>query len=78
MDSLREIFDERLYGAAERLVENGSVLDVRILQGGSVITGVVEAEQPANQPAIKHRVYIRRSNGANHSSAAKQAATATA
>ena len=51
---LEEIFGERLYGAAAKLVESGSVTDVRILQGGSVLTGVVG----------KHRVYIRRASTA--------------
>jgi superfamily II DNA or RNA helicase len=49
-DPLREVFGERLYGAAAELVAGGSVTDVRVLQGGSVVTGVVG----------KHRVYIRR------------------
>jgi superfamily II DNA or RNA helicase len=51
---LEEVFGERLYGAAAKLVESGSVTDVRILQGGSVVTGVVG----------KHRVYIRRASAA--------------
>ena len=51
---LLEVFGERLFSAAEQLVTAGRVLDVRILQGGSVVTGVVET---------RHRVYIRRPNG---------------
>ena len=52
-DTLREVFGERLYGAAAELVASGSVTDVRVLQGGSVVTGVVG----------KHRVYIRCASG---------------
>ena len=40
------------------------MLDVRILQGGTIVTGVVGAIAQASQPAGKHRVYIRRSSGA--------------
>lgn len=50
-DPLVEVFGECLHSAAGQLVDGGSVADVRILQGGSVVTGVVG----------KHRVYIRRS-----------------
>jgi hypothetical protein len=49
-DPLREVFGERLYVAAAELAASGSVTDVRVLQGGGVVTGVVG----------KHRVYIRR------------------
>jgi superfamily II DNA or RNA helicase len=51
-DPLREVFGERLYGAAAELAAGGSVTDVRVLQGGGVVTGVVG----------KHRVYIRRAS----------------
>jgi superfamily II DNA or RNA helicase len=53
LTGLRGLFGERLCSDAERLVEGGSTRDVRILQGGGVVTGVVGAA----------RVYIRRSNG---------------
>ena len=46
-------FDPRLEAAATQLIANGGVTDVRILQGGGVVTGVVG----------KHRVYIRRLAG---------------
>ncbi|MDB6042945.1 MAG: hypothetical protein JWM63_1496 [Gammaproteobacteria bacterium] len=59
---LEKTFGERLYSEAERLVEGGCVLDVRILQGGAVVTGVVAANAQASQPAGRHRVYIRRSD----------------
>ena len=51
-DSLRETCGERLYGAAAELAASGVVTDVRILQGGGVVAGVVG----------KHRVYIRRAS----------------
>ena len=50
---LRELFGERLYSAAEQLLESGGIKDLRILQGGGVVTGFVG----------RARVYIRRSNG---------------
>jgi superfamily II DNA or RNA helicase len=46
-------FDQRLEAAATQLIESGGVTDVRVLQGGGVITGVVG----------KHRVYVRRLAG---------------
>jgi superfamily II DNA or RNA helicase len=65
---LREIFGERLYSAAEQLVARGAVLDVRILQGGAVVTGVVETGPPADRAAARYRVYIRRSNSTSSGS----------
>jgi superfamily II DNA or RNA helicase len=53
MPSPFEPFDSRLEAAATQLIANGGVTDVRILQGGGVVTGVVG----------KHRVYIRRLAG---------------
>jgi superfamily II DNA or RNA helicase len=53
MPSLFDPFDPRLEAAATQLIANGGVTDVRILQGGGVVTGVVG----------KHRVYIRRLAG---------------
>ena len=47
---MSNLFDQPLAAAATQLIESGGVTDVRILQGGNVITGVVG----------KHRVYIRR------------------
>ena len=46
-------FDSHLEAAANQLIATGGVTDVRILQGGGVVTGVVG----------KHRVYIRRLAG---------------
>src|SRR5713101_528562 len=60
LSHLEKAFGDRLYSEAERLVESGCVLEVRILQGGAVVTGIVGANSPASQPAVKHRVYIRR------------------
>jgi superfamily II DNA or RNA helicase len=51
--SARDIFGDRLYSAAQQLIESGSAKDVRVLQGGGVVTGVVGTA----------RVYIRRANG---------------
>ena len=51
--ALRDIFGERLYSAAEQLLSGGGTKDVRVLQGGGVVTGVVGGA----------RVYIRRANG---------------
>jgi superfamily II DNA or RNA helicase len=48
----RALFGERLCGEAEQLLARGTVRDVRILQGGAVITGVVGSA----------RVYIRRTS----------------
>ena len=50
---MRELFGQSLYSAAVGLVEGGGVREVRVLQGGTVITGVVG----------KHRVYVRRPAG---------------
>jgi superfamily II DNA or RNA helicase len=51
--SLQEIFGERLCTAAEQLLDGTGAKDVRVLQGGAVVTGIVGTA----------RVYIRRSNG---------------
>jgi superfamily II DNA or RNA helicase len=50
---LRDVFGDPLYAAGEQLVSAGSVREVRILQGGGVLTGVVGTA----------RVYIRRAAG---------------
>lgn len=49
---LRVMFGDRLYAAGEQLIAGGDVREVRILQSGAVLTGVVGSA----------RVYIRRSN----------------
>jgi superfamily II DNA or RNA helicase len=48
--------DDGLRNAAQRLIDRGEVLDVRILQAGRVITGVVDV-------AARYRVYIHKSDG---------------
>jgi superfamily II DNA or RNA helicase len=60
---LQKIFDVLLYSAAEQLADAGCVADVRILQGGRVVTGVASAgagvDTPANHQTARHRVYIQ-------------------
>jgi hypothetical protein len=60
---LRSTLDEPLCRAAERLVQAGCVSEVRVHQGGSVVTGLVRADEPAASRAGAHRVYIRRAAG---------------
>jgi superfamily II DNA or RNA helicase len=55
---LHRIFGERLVGAAESLIDAGCVTDVRVLQAGSVVTGIAVAALADARPA-KHRVYIQ-------------------
>src|SRR4051794_32263292 len=56
---LRDTFGDSLLGAAEQLVEGGSVEDVRVLQAGRVVTGVVAVDRPADPRIFQHRVYIQ-------------------
>jgi superfamily II DNA or RNA helicase len=59
---IQQSFGDVLYGAAERLVEDGSVVEVRVLQAGNVVTGIVDARGDGGGAAIrpmKYRVYIR-------------------
>lgn len=53
MSLLQETFGEPLLAAARLLVSGGAVGELRVLQAGMVVTGVVNAD-------AKHRVYIRR------------------
>src|SRR3954465_12934923 len=39
--SLRQTLGDALFSAADRLVESGAVLEVRVLQGGQIVTGIV-------------------------------------
>ncbi|HVW70443.1 MAG TPA: DEAD/DEAH box helicase, partial [Steroidobacteraceae bacterium] len=57
-DPLQDLFGARLYGAAQQALADGQVVDVRVLQSGAVVTGVV-----STGGSTKHRVYIRRANG---------------
>jgi superfamily II DNA or RNA helicase len=62
VDPLRRIqqaFGDSLYGAAQLLVNGGSVLEVRVLQSGTVVTGIVGAQATGGPGATKYRVYIR-------------------
>src|SRR5216684_481683 len=42
---LQRIFDAPLYGAAQQLIDLGEVSDVRVLQNGRVVTGIVGDRQ---------------------------------
>ena len=63
LNHLKDTFGHQQFDAAERLVESGSVEDVRILQAGSVVTGVVGVDRLADPRATKHRVYIQYQTG---------------
>ena len=39
--SLRQELGDALYTAGDRLAESGGVLEVRVLQGGQIVTGIV-------------------------------------
>jgi superfamily II DNA or RNA helicase len=54
---------QRALQAAQRLLETGRVLEVRVLQGGQIVTGVVSADGEPPPHAGRHRVYIRRGAG---------------
>jgi superfamily II DNA or RNA helicase len=56
---LRQAFGDTLYSAAERVAHSGKVLEIRVLQAGNVVTGVVGADAADAQRAAKFRVYIR-------------------
>lgn len=60
---LQQAFGNSLYSAADRLAQSGGVLEVRVLQGGNVVTGIVDAAAtdatPGAKSGAKYRVYIR-------------------
>jgi superfamily II DNA or RNA helicase len=56
---LQQAFGDSLYSAADRLARSGGVLEVRVLQGGNVVTGIVGADAAG----MKFRVYIRGTQG---------------
>src|SRR3981081_2710439 len=59
---LRRVFGDSLYSSAERVARSGNVLEVRVLQAGSVVTGIVgadAADAAGAQRAARFRVYIR-------------------
>lgn len=55
MSRLQAEFGEELFQAAQQLARGGAVSELRVLQSGQVVTGVVADD------ARHHRVYIRRS-----------------
>jgi superfamily II DNA or RNA helicase len=57
---LQQTLGHSLYSAGERVIQSGSVLEVRVLQGGNVITGIVGADAAEAQRVAKFRIYIRR------------------
>lgn len=59
---LQQILGASLYESAEQWVENGCVSEVRVMQGGSTVTGVATGATPSGQHA-RHRVYIRYRTG---------------
>lgn len=56
-------FGDRLCSEAQQLVDSGGVSDIRILQTGSVVTGIASAGPQANQRTTRHRVYIQYRTG---------------
>lgn len=54
---LQQAFGEPLFLAAQELASAGAVSELRVLQSGLVVTGLVRGESPSTQ---RHRVYIRR------------------
>jgi len=56
---LQQVFGDSLYSAAVRVVQSGSVLEVRLHQAGNVVTGIVGADAAQAPRAAKFRVYIR-------------------
>jgi superfamily II DNA or RNA helicase len=62
-EQLQQTFGDRLFNAAQQLGAAGSVIDVRILQTGRVVTGVVSVDERTGQRAGRHRVYIQYQSG---------------
>ncbi len=60
---LQQAFGDSVYSAADRLAQSGGVLEVRVLQGGNVVTGIVGADAADAKPGAKFRVYIRGTQG---------------
>ncbi len=46
--TLRQALGDALFGAGERLAESGGVLEVRVLQGGQIVTGIVGGDSASN------------------------------
>jgi len=62
-EQLQQAFGDPLFNAARQLGAAGSVVDVRILQSGQVVTGVVSVDERNGQRAGRHRVYIQYRSG---------------
>ena len=60
---LHGLFEEHLYRTAKKLVEEGRIAELRVLDTGRVVTGVVHGGA-VTSGAPKHRVYIRRASAA--------------
>src|SRR3569833_262880 len=45
--TLRQALGDALFSAADRLAETGGVLEVRVLQGGQIVTGIVGGDGAA-------------------------------
>ncbi|HEY2400432.1 MAG TPA: hypothetical protein VGI23_08755, partial [Steroidobacteraceae bacterium] len=46
--SLRQALGDALYSAGDRLAESGGVLEVRVLQGGQIVTGIVGGDSASS------------------------------
>lgn len=57
MNHLQETFGDALFLAAQQLTDGGAVSELRVLQSGAVVTGLV-----GSGSARRHRVYIRHAN----------------
>src|SRR5882724_850593 len=57
--TLRQAFGDSLYSAAEQVAQSGNVLEIRVLQAGNVVTGIVGGDVADAQHGAKFRVYIR-------------------
>src|SRR4051794_31225736 len=49
--SLRQALGDALFSAADRLAESGAVLEVRVLQGGQIVTGIVGGDSASTADA---------------------------
>jgi superfamily II DNA or RNA helicase len=52
-------FDADVRRAAQRLLDSGRIADVRVLQNGRVVTGIIHPDPTLPGPPAAHRVYIR-------------------
>ena len=70
LTELQGLCDARSYAAAVRLIESGCVVELRLLQGGRVLTGIVQPGGRGHDPSVDYRVYIeiRADNGQSSAS----------